>query len=244
MAMFYGPFLRVFFWPVNSNIYPWAGKAAIKSDLKCSKTWTVEFFGLGLLVCVNWHGVLAYWVRKGYDNPAEFHFSWVYNFSATPISLRIWAPGGLAFWKIIGKVYDKWFEKDATKWLNQSCMIPSAVCVPAVTLQTEFSLSSRFLRNLGSMPKMCKHALSTSTKEHSDLSTSTKLGAAGFLVKSFGECCGSTVLTTACYWPSSHCISDQMFVSVSGELITTVHHWCWTPTRVCAYATPLHSLYQ
>jgi len=35
-------------------------------------------------------------------------------------------------------------------------------------------------------------------------------------MESFGECCGSTVLTAACYWPSSHCIPAQRFVSVSG----------------------------
>jgi len=28
----------------------------------------------------------------------------------------------------------------------------------------------------------------------------------------------STVLTAACYWPSSHCIPAQTFASVSGEL--------------------------
>jgi len=38
------------------------------------------------------------------------------------------------------------------------------------------------------------------------------------LVKSFGECSGSTVLTATCYWPSNHCIPAQKFVSVSGEL--------------------------
>jgi len=32
-------------------------------------------------------------------------------------------------------------------------MIPSAVFVPAIALQPRFSLSSKFLRNLGSMPK-------------------------------------------------------------------------------------------
>jgi len=32
-------------------------------------------------------------------------------------------------------------------------MIPSAVFVPAVALQTKFSLSSKYLGNLGSMPK-------------------------------------------------------------------------------------------
>ena len=40
----------------------------------------------------------------------------------------------------------------------------------------------------------------------------------GFLVKSFEECSVSTVLTSAYYWPSGHCIPAQRFVSVSGEL--------------------------
>ena len=39
-----------------------------------------------------------------------------------------------------------------------------------------------------------------------------------FLVNSFGECCGSTVLTAACYWPSRHWIPDMTFVSVPAEL--------------------------
>ena len=30
-----------------------------------------------------------------------------------------------------------------------------------------------------------------------------------FLVQTFGEWCGITVLTTACYWPSIHCIPAQ-----------------------------------
>ena len=28
----------------------------------------------------------------------------------------------------------------------------------------------------------------------------------------------TALLTPACYWPSSHCIPNQKFVSVSGEL--------------------------
>ena len=48
-----------------------------------------------------------------------------------------------------------------------------------------------------------------------------------------GECCGSMVLTAACYWPSSHRIPVQKFGSVSTELVTTVHRGCWTPTSVC-----------
>ena len=57
------------------------------------------------------------------------------------------------------------------------------------------SLSSNILRNLGSMLKTSSHASSTSRKHTIE-----------FLVKSFEECCRSTVLKAACYWPSSHCI--------------------------------------
>jgi len=48
----------------------------------------------------------------------------------------------------------------------------------------------------------------------------------GFLVKSCGKCCGSTVLTPACYWLSIHCIPAQEFVSVSATtqfVITAAH---------------------
>jgi len=63
----------------------------------------------------------------------------------------------------------------------------------------------------------------------------------GFLVKNFGGCCWSTVLMVTCYCLSSHCIPVQKFVSMSGEF-TTVHHWCCTPTRVCAVTTSFISL--
>jgi len=51
------------------------------------------------------------------------------------------------------------------------------------------------MRNPGSMLKTSRHALSTSRKH-----------TTGFLVKRFGECWVSRVLTAACYWPSSHSI--------------------------------------
>jgi len=57
------------------------------------------------------------------------------------------------------------------------------------------------------MPNMSTHVLSTS-KKHMTRS----------LEKSLGECCGSAVVATACYRPTSHCISVQKFVSVSAEL--------------------------
>ena len=86
-------------------------------------------------------------------------------------------------------------------------MIPSAVYVVAAALQNKFPLSSKFLRNPGSMPKKSTHVLSTWGKY-----------MAGFLVKSFWECCGSTVLTGASCWPSSNYIPVQKIVSLSTEL--------------------------
>jgi len=78
----------------------------------------------------------------------------------------------------------------------------------AIVLQIKISLSSNLLRNLRSIPITFTHVLLTSRKH-----------TTGFLVKSFGECCRSTVLTAACYlWPSSHCILAQKFVSMSAEL--------------------------
>ena len=78
-------------------------------------------------------------------------------------------------------------------------MTPSAVCVQAVVLQTKFSLSSKFLRNLGSMQKTSTHALSTSRKR-----------TTGLLVKSLVESFGRTVL--------SHCVPAQKYLSLSAEL--------------------------
>ena len=81
---------------------------------------------------------------------------------------------------------------------------------PGRSTTDHISLSGKFLRTLGNMPKTSTHALSTSRKH-----------TIGLLVKRLVECCGSangrTVLTAACHWPSSHCILDQKFVSVSGE---------------------------
>jgi len=50
-------------------------------------------------------------------------------------------------------------------------------------LVSYLSLSSKFSRNLGNMQKTSTHILFTSRKH-----------TTGFLVKSFGRCCGSTVL--------------------------------------------------
>jgi len=49
----------------------------------------------------------------------------------------------------------------------EKIMKPQILCLIvmlATALQTKFSLSRKYLRNLGSMPKMSAHALSTSRK--------------------------------------------------------------------------------
>jgi len=56
---------------------------------------------------------------------------------------------------------------------------------------------------------MSIHVLSTSRKHKP---------TTGFLIKNFGKCCESTVLTAACNWPSSHCILTQKFLSMSVDL--------------------------
>jgi len=71
------------------------------------------------------------------------------------------------------------------------------VFILAIAVQTKISLSSKILRNLGRMPKTFTHVLSTS-RQHT----------AEFLVKSFGKCCGSIVLTPDCYWPSRYSCSE------------------------------------
>jgi len=85
----------------------------------------------------------------------------------------------------------------------------SVVFVLAVALQSKFLISSIFSKYLGNMTKMFKptHVLSTSRKH---ITRSVE--------KIFRECCGRTVLTTACYWPSSHYIPAQRSVFVSVEL--------------------------
>ena len=81
-------------------------------------------------------------------------------------------------------------------------MILSAVFVSATTIQTKFSLSSKFLRNLGSMAKTPTHA-------------SSILKAYDWIPhkKAFGSVAG---IWSTCYWQSSHCILAQ-YVTMLGE---------------------------
>jgi len=103
-------------------------------------------------------------------------------------------------------------KEDATKWLNQSWIIPNVDFVPAVELQTTFSLPKKFLSNLGNMQRTSTHALPTSRKHMT-----------GFLVKSFEECWGSMVLLAvkSLYSCSEVCVhvggvESQLFIVGAG----------------------------
>jgi len=98
-----------------------------------------------------------------------------------------------------GRVHDKMPLK---QW-NQSWMIPTAVFVGVVALQNKYPLYSKFSRKPGSRPN----------KGFVDLGKYM----AGFLVKSFGGCCGSAVWTGAPCWPSSNCILVQTLCPCQGN---------------------------
>jgi len=97
-----------------------------------------------------------------------------------------------------GSVFSQIFDSGPGSGSERKTQNPAGVDsanpdpVPSlVATQTQHSLSNKFTRNLGNIPKTSAHVLTTLSKY-----------ITGFLVKSFGECCGSTVFTAACYWPS------------------------------------------
>jgi len=154
-------------------------------------------------VCVKWHGVLEVYRKIGKQER-------MHNYrSISTLNLH-------------GKITPRGLKNAANK-LNQSWRILSAVFVLAVALQTKFSLSSKFSRNLGSIPKMFTYVLSTS-RSHTT----------GTLVKSFGECCekitGGRDLT-----PSSHYIHAQMFLSVWAELNHNRSPWVLDSNKCVCY---------
>ena len=129
-------------------------------------------------------------------------------------------------------MYAKCRQKRCREINEANWLTPRAVFVPAVAIQTKFSLFSKFSINLGSMPKMFTYVLSTSRKH-----------TTRFHVRSFGECCGSTVLTAACYGRQGTVFLLRRLCPCWRSKVATIHRWCWTPTRVCAVTTPLRSLY-
>ena len=133
--------------------------------------------------------------------------------------------------QIIIKTYvDKCLEKRCREIIESNLNDTQCSFRPGRSTTDHISLSSNFLRNLGSMPKTSTHVLSTS-----------RTHTTGFLVKSFGECC--EVLTAACYWSSSHCIPAHKFVSVSGELIHDRSPLVLDSEGVCCHRS-FHSLHQ
>jgi len=179
----------------------WRLQAVMKSDLKCSEPWIKEF----LLVCVNF--VKCPGVMEEHREIGKLVWSSSYTKRETGAN----APTTGAFFSLASQ------EKCMPSALQKRCheiielQLDNAQCGfrPGRSTAYQIFTLQQILRNLGSVPKTFAHVL-LSLRKHTT----------GFLVKSFGKCCGSTVLTAACYWPSIHCtcLPAQKFVSVSGEL--------------------------
>jgi len=135
----------------------------------------------------------------------NFEKSWDQGFFKENVRYLIWI-----FGPDFSDSRDQWliiFSDSRDRWLF------------SLILGTRFSsLGTRIgsLKHLESGPWSNTQTLKKLSWEYAKdaftcLSTSRK-HTTGILVKSFGECCVSTVLTAACYWPSSHCIPAQTCV--------------------------------
>ena len=100
---------------------------------------------------------------------------------------------GISLLSLLGQVYAKCLEKRCREIIEPKLGDTQCGFRPGRSTTDQISLSSKFSRNLGTMPQASTHILSTSRKH-----------TAVFLVESFGKCCGNMVLTAAFYWPLSH----------------------------------------
>jgi len=113
-------------------------------------------------------------------------------------------------------------------------MMPSPVFVPAVALHTKLYLFSKVLRNLWSTRHKRPHMLCRRRESIWP----------GSLWKAFRSVAG-----VRCWRPPVTGRQVTTFLVRSlcrcrESEITTVHRCCWTPTRVRAVTTPLHSLHE
>ena len=77
------------------------------------------------------------------------------------------------------------------------------------------STADKIFRQVLGVCQICLHMFCRPRIEHTT----------GTTEKSFGECCGRTVVTAACCWPSSDCFPAQKFVSMSAELYYNRSPW-------------------
>ena len=194
---------------------------AMKFAVKCSKPWRIGKF-FRWLVCAKWYGVVqGHRTQTGMILPehkkvdrSECNNYW-----------------GISLTSVEKSKHTAQCLKRRCCELNQSWMMYSVVFILAVILQTKFLLYSKIFRNHGSMPKTSTHVLSV---KHTTRS----------LWKSFGSFAG-----VQCWRPLVTGRQVIVFLLRSGcpclwSYIKTVHSGCWTPTTVCAFATPSHSLYK
>ena len=139
---------------------------------------------------------------------------------------------GISILSLLGNLYANLPREKMTRnnWTNTKGY--HANFVLAIKVQCKFSLTSKFSRNLGSMPKMATLVSSTSPRH-----------TIGSLEKSFGECCGRTVLKAACYWQSCHYIPAQKFLCVLADLICNHSQWALDTEKGVCYHHSSYSIW-
>ena len=164
-----GSKLRIMF-RLNPFLYYW---------LICVCSW---------LVYVKWPGVI-----EGHPKTGKLEWSFSYLRRETGRNELIPTEKFLSLppCKSVNQV--PWTKMLRNNW-TKAGVLPSAVFVRAIALQTKISRSRKSLRNLGSMPMMFARFVYLKNQ------------STGSLKEKLVECCGITVLTTACWWPSNHSI--------------------------------------
>ena len=109
-------------------------------------------------------------------------------------------------------------------------MIPSAVFVPAVELQTNIFTFQQIFEKSWEYAKYV-YACFVDFEQADNRVPREKFW-----------CRGRTVLTATGHQPSTYCLPSQIYVNVGGFKLQTVHRGCWTPMRVCAVTTHLQSI--
>ena len=127
-----------------------------------------------------------------------------------------------------GKVYAKCLEERYREIIEAK--LDDTQCVPIVALQNKFSLSSNFREILG----VCQRRLHMFCGPRYSIRPSSSWKAVE--VFSGAQCWQPPV--TGC---QVTVFLLRSLCSCWRSLTTTVHSVSWTPTRVCAVTTPLHS---
>ena len=177
----------------------------IRSEFWKTQNFELEFYGC--FIHVKWPDVLEIHRKIG-------KLGW-----SSPYTKRALTSGytkGNSLLSLIEMCMRSASRKDAPIWLSQTWMTPRAFFVLAIALQTKFSLSNKFSRNLGTMPDT-----------NNDYTCFVELEQAYNQIPSSSESLWKALKSVAvvrCWeslftdWSSNRCIPTQSFVFVSVEL--------------------------